>query len=115
VKNPSDKTLQFTLSILHPADMQSICWQAVPTAKGQALADEFGIKFFETVSCPVLLAICILSIQHVIQSWPVLLDRPMEKIKVPFTYGASIWQNQQLGGTLYLVFYIDVKLTPWIA
>jgi hypothetical protein len=24
--------------------------QAVPTAKGQALADEFGIKFFETVS-----------------------------------------------------------------
>jgi hypothetical protein len=74
--------------------MQSICWQAVPTAKGQALADEFGIKFFETVSCPVLLAICILCIQHAIQSWPVLLDRPMEKIKVPFTYGASIWQNQ---------------------
>jgi hypothetical protein len=26
--------------------------RAVPTAKGQALADEFGIKFFETVSCP---------------------------------------------------------------
>jgi hypothetical protein len=52
----------------------------VPTAKGQALADEFGIKFFETVSCPVLLAICILCIQHAIQSWPVLLDRPMEKI-----------------------------------
>jgi hypothetical protein len=24
--------------------------QAVPTAKGQALADEYGIKFFETVS-----------------------------------------------------------------
>jgi hypothetical protein len=24
--------------------------QAVPFAKGQALADEFGIKFFETVS-----------------------------------------------------------------
>jgi hypothetical protein len=95
--------------------MQSICWQAVPTAKGQALADEFGIKFFETVSCPVLLAICILCIQHAIQSWPVLLDRPMEKIKVPFTYGASIWQNQQLGRTLYLFFYIDVKLTPWIA
>jgi hypothetical protein len=91
VKNPSDKRLQFTLSILHAADMQSICWQAVPTAKGQALADEFGIKFFETVSCPVLLSICILCIQqHAIQSWPVLLDRPMEKFKVPFTYGASI-------------------------
>lgn len=25
--------------------------QAVPTSKGQALADEYGIKFFETVSC----------------------------------------------------------------
>jgi hypothetical protein len=25
--------------------------QAVPTAKGQALADEYGIKFFETVCC----------------------------------------------------------------
>lgn len=24
--------------------------QAVPTSKGQALADEYGIKFFETVS-----------------------------------------------------------------
>ncbi|RWW05940.1 hypothetical protein BHE74_00049200 [Ensete ventricosum] len=28
--------------------------QAVPTAKGQALADEYGIKFFETVSIEVL-------------------------------------------------------------
>ena len=28
-----------------------IVWiQAVPTSKGQALADEYGIKFFETVS-----------------------------------------------------------------
>lgn len=27
--------------------------QAVPTSKGQALADEYGIKFFETVS-PIL-------------------------------------------------------------
>lgn len=25
-------------------------WQAVPTSRGQALADEYGIKFFETVS-----------------------------------------------------------------
>ena len=25
-------------------------FQAVPTSKGQALADEYGIKFFETVS-----------------------------------------------------------------
>lgn len=25
--------------------------QAVSTAKGQALADEYGIQFFETVSC----------------------------------------------------------------
>lgn len=24
--------------------------QAVPTSRGQALADEYGIKFFETVS-----------------------------------------------------------------
>jgi hypothetical protein len=24
--------------------------QAVPTSKGQALADEYGIQFFETVS-----------------------------------------------------------------
>jgi hypothetical protein len=29
--------------------------QVVPTAKGQALADEYGIKFFETVNtCAVL-------------------------------------------------------------
>jgi hypothetical protein len=28
----------------------SLEMQAVPTAKGQALADEYGIKFFETVS-----------------------------------------------------------------
>lgn len=28
----------------------SILPQAVPTSKGQALADEYGIKFFETVS-----------------------------------------------------------------
>ena len=28
--------------------------QAVPTAKGQALADEFGIQFFETVSSSYL-------------------------------------------------------------
>lgn len=27
-----------------------VCFQAVPTSKGQALADEYGIKFFETVS-----------------------------------------------------------------
>lgn len=25
--------------------------QAVPKSKGQALADEYGIKFFETVRC----------------------------------------------------------------
>jgi hypothetical protein len=31
------------------ADMEE-SKRAVPTAKGQALADEFGIKFFETVS-----------------------------------------------------------------
>jgi hypothetical protein len=31
--------------------MGPIVWiQAVPTSKGQALADEYGIKFFETVS-----------------------------------------------------------------
>lgn len=30
--------------------MRSRCLQAVPTAKGQALADEYGIRFFETVS-----------------------------------------------------------------
>ena len=29
--------------------------QAVPTSKGQALADEYGIKFFETVSANMLL------------------------------------------------------------
>jgi|APAra0007618257_1042622.scaffolds.fasta_scaffold00873_5 hypothetical protein len=29
-------------------------FQAVPTAKGQALADEYGIKFFETVSLTML-------------------------------------------------------------
>lgn len=28
--------------------------QAVPTSKGQALADEYGIKFFETVSSYML-------------------------------------------------------------
>lgn len=27
--------------------------QAIPTAKGQALADEYGIKFFETVSLDI--------------------------------------------------------------
>ena len=26
-------------------------FQAVPKAKGQALADEYGMKFFETVRC----------------------------------------------------------------
>lgn len=30
--------------------LTSYIFQAVPTSKGQALADEYGIKFFETVS-----------------------------------------------------------------
>ena len=50
--------LQIVLRILWPAKQiihlllnhTFICLQAVPTAKGQALADEYGIKFFETVS-----------------------------------------------------------------
>jgi len=33
--------------------MLHLILQAVPTSKGQALADEYGIKFFETVSAKI--------------------------------------------------------------
>ena len=33
--------------------VRSQLFQAVPVAKGQALADEYGIKFFETVSLTI--------------------------------------------------------------
>ena len=36
-------------------DFRLVFLQAVPTSKGQALADEYGIKFFETVSANMLL------------------------------------------------------------
>ena len=36
-------------------DVPLVFLQAVPTSKGQALADEYGIKFFETVSANMLL------------------------------------------------------------
>ncbi|KAA3464918.1 RAB GTPaseC isoform 4 [Gossypium australe] len=36
------KRVRFSFSLFH------ICTYAVPTSKGQALADEYGIKFFET-------------------------------------------------------------------
>lgn len=35
-------------------------WQAIPTSRGQALANEYGVKFFETVSEQVpLMDICV--------------------------------------------------------
>ena len=46
-------------------------FQAVPTSKGQALADEYGIKFFETVKQTCLiktyktpLVICLLTVAN---------------------------------------------------
>ena len=36
-------------------DLPLVFLQAVPTSKGQALADEYGIKFFETGSANMLL------------------------------------------------------------
>lgn len=42
--------LKFNLCCCHYLIIFHIIFQAVPTAKGQALADEYGIKFFETVS-----------------------------------------------------------------
>jgi hypothetical protein len=51
-ENSPDTASQFTPSTLCDANLRTAFCQAVPTAKGQALADEFGIKFFETVSCP---------------------------------------------------------------
>jgi hypothetical protein len=40
---------QFAL-VITDVDLMMTYFQAVPTSKGQALADEYGIKFFETVS-----------------------------------------------------------------
>jgi hypothetical protein len=43
-------TCRFRSSLIPP--FLKLFFQVVPTAKGQALADEFGIQFFETVcSC----------------------------------------------------------------
>lgn len=43
----------------------------MPTAKGQALADEYGIKFFETVSSNPLLIVE----AHIIESVLVYIER----------------------------------------
>lgn len=42
--------LDHVLLIFRSILIQHLLLQAVPTSKGQALADEYGIKFFETVS-----------------------------------------------------------------
>lgn len=44
--------LSLFLSLVIPVltiPVDKLFFQAVPTSKGQALADEYGIKFFETV------------------------------------------------------------------
>jgi hypothetical protein len=64
-ENRPDTASQFAPSTLCDANLQTAFCQAVPTAKGQALADEFGIKFFETVSCP-----CSLGHLYLVHSTP---------------------------------------------
>ena len=55
--------------------MAFIVWiQAVPTSKGQALADEYGIKFFETVSSVFTFYFCYVLLTSVLTEWNDLLD-----------------------------------------
>jgi hypothetical protein len=48
--------------------------QAVPTSKGQALADEYGIKFFETVGLVLTFYFCCVLLALVLTEWNDLLD-----------------------------------------
>jgi Ras-related protein Rab-8A len=48
--------------------------QAVPTSKGQALADEYGIKFFETVGLIFIFYFCCVLLTSVLTEWNDLVD-----------------------------------------